>query len=418
MRIFLEIWETIRLAKQSLVANKLRSFLAMLGVMVGISIVILMGWLLKGLDDAVNRTFEIIGEDMLFIDRWDWTGRTRWQDTRNRKRVTVNQADELREMSEFAQFVIPNINNWGTKILYDGSQFDGMTCVGTTYENMYTPAGELQMGRYFNQLDEFKSNRVVVLGYNVWQSVFQNKDPIGKTIKLDGHKFEVIGVVKKRGTFMFDFIDNQFFIPLTTFDNVFKSSWRSVSIGVKAGSRENLDRVRDEITGHMRSIRNVRPGNDNDFSINETKAFESLIKDIRFQVWAIGIGLTMLSFTVGIIGIMNIMFVSVSERIKEIGIRKAMGAKRRDISLQFLVESSFLSFLGAFLAMIFCSIMAVAIAYALPKFIPEASFLSPYLPIEIFVIASLVSIFVGVLAGLIPAFRAARLDPVISLRTD
>lgn len=418
MRFLFEIFETIRSAFLSLLANKLRSFLAMLGVMVGISIVILMGWLLKGLDDAVNETFEIIGEDIIFIDRWDWTGKTKWRDTRNRKRVTLEHADYLREMSEFATHVIPNMNAWGSKIGYNGTEWDAFSTVGTTEDNAFTPVGELIEGRYFNAFENDYASNVVVLGYNAWKTIFEQKPATGKIVKINGRKFEVIGVVRKRGTFIFDYVDNQMFIPINTMTKQFNSRWKNVSIGVKAGTVQNLDRVRDEVTGLMRSIRNVRPGEENDFSINETKAFESLVEDIRKNVWLVGIGLTMLSFTVGIIGIMNIMFVSVSERIKEIGIRKALGAKRRDIALQFLIESSFLSFLGAILSIVFCSLIVVGLSLTIPKFIPEASFLKPFLPLEIFFIASGVSIFVGILAGLIPALRASRLDPVEALRSE
>jgi putative ABC transport system permease protein len=215
-----------------------------------------------------------------------------------------------------------------------------------------------------------------------------------------------------------DFIDNQVFIPLTTFNAVMGDFGRSFSIAVKAGSPDRLDYVRSQTRGHMRMIRNLDPWEEDDFSINETKAFESTVKEIRYTVWGIGIGMTVLSFVVGIIGIMNIMFVSVTERTKEIGIRKAIGAKKRSILLQFIVEAAALSFIGAIIAFLGCSGLVYLVATLVPKAVPELSFLSPVIPYQLLLIASVVSIFVGMLAGLIPAIRASNLDPVDALRYE
>ncbi len=413
---FIELIETLRIAWGALIANKLRSFLSSLGVMVGIFIVIMMGWLLDGLDGAMNKTFEILGEDMLFVDKYDWTGRKKWRDVRNRKNLDISQAKQLKEMHTSAQYIIPNMNKWGGRIYYKGNQLDGMTIVGTTYENAYTPAGDLIKGRYFNIYEDEKSKNVVILGHKAYKAIFPDGDAIDKVIKIGAWKFRVIGVVRKRGTFIFDYIDNQVFIPLGSFNKVFSLRWKSLSIGVKAGSIEKLDEVRDETIGHLRSIRNNKVGEEDDFSINETKAFAAQTEDIRRNVWLVGIALTSLSFIVGIIGIMNIMFVSVTERTKEIGIRKALGAKKREIWMQFLVESSFLSFMGAIIAMLSCSVLVALVSFIIPDYIPEADFLKPYLPVEFFLIASLVSIVVGIFAGLIPAVKASKLNPVDSLR--
>ena len=189
-------------------------------------------------------------------------------------------------------------------------------------------------------------------------------------------------------------------------------------ICVKAGGEEKLDEVREEAHGIMRQIRDIYPGDKDDYSINETKAFDRMLNQIRSVLWGVGIGMTVLSFAVGIIGIMNIMFVSVTERIKEIGIRKSIGAKRRSIWMQFLVEAATLSFLGAFVSIVICSLLAWAAATFLPEQIPELKFLKPYLPVQLLFIACFVSIAVGVMAGLIPAIRASRLDPVDALRYE
>lgn len=413
-----EIKESIVLSFEALRSNKLRSFLASLGVVIGISIVIMMGWLLGGLDKAMQDTFSIIGTDMLFVDKWDWTGNSNWRDTRNRKDITLNQAEQLKNLHGTAEYVIPNINQWSTTIEYDGNTYQGMTAVGTTAENAFTPVGNLLMGRYFNEFEEEYGSNVIVIGHMVYATIFKGENPIGETIKLNGRPMRVIGVIKKRGTMFFDFIDRQMFLPLKKYAGIWDIDKRSMSIGIKAGLDKDLDEVRTETIGLMRIIRNLKPNEMNDFSINETKAFEKSIENIRFTVYVIGIGMTLLAFVVGIIGIMNIMFVTVTERTKEIGIRKSLGAKKRSIWIQFLVESSFLCLIGAALSLLFCSLLAYFAATYLPNFIPEVGFLLPTLPVELFIIAAIVSVVVGLLAGIIPAIRAANLDPVEALRYD
>jgi len=413
-----EIKESIILSFDALRSNKLRAFLASLGVVIGISIVIMMGWLLGGLDKAMQDTFSVIGTDMLYVDKWDWTGGGKWDRMKNRKNITLRQAEQLKELHGTAEYVIPNINQWATSIEYEGETYAGMTAVGTTAENAYTPVGNLLLGRYFNDFEEEYGSNVIVIGYLVYATIFQGKDPIGKTIKLNGRPLRVIGVVEKRGTMFFDFIDRQMFLPLKKYAGIWNIDKKSMSIGIKAGLDKNLDEVRNETIGLMRIIKNLKPNEPNDFSINETKAFEKSIADIRLQVYTVGIGMTLLAFIVGIIGIMNIMFVTVTERTKEIGIRKSLGAKKRSIWIQFLVESSILCLLGAFLSLVMCSIIAYLAATYLPTYYPEIGFLLPVLPTELFIIAAIVSVVVGLLAGLIPAIRASNLDPVEALRFD
>lgn len=416
--MFTEIKEAIVISFEALNANKLRSFLASLGVVIGISVVIMMGWLLGGLDKAMQDTFSIIGTDMLYVDKWDWTGGQSWKDIQYRQDITQKQAEQLKELHHSAEYIIPNVNRWGTSVEYNGETYQGMTTVGTTAENGFTPVGNLLYGRFFNEFEEKYGSNVVVIGYLVYQAIFKGENPVGKTIKVEGKPLRVIGVVKQRGTMFFDFIDKQMFIPLKRYSSMWNMDRQSMSIGVKAGLNKNLDEVRTETIGLMRIIRNLKPNQPNDFSINETKAFEKSIQQIRLVIYSVGILLTSLAFIVGIIGIMNIMFVTVTERTKEIGIRKSLGAKRRSIWIQFLVEASFLCFMGALFSLIICSGIVYLAATYLPTYYPALGFLLPVLPTDLFVIATIVSIVVGLLAGLVPAIRAAKLDPVEALRFD
>jgi len=416
--ILLEIKESIKNAFESMKAAKLRSALASLGVVIGISFVILMGWILAGLDKAVEDTFNIIGKDMLYVDKWDWAGGKNWKEVQARKNITYEQATRFKKMMHSAEVVVPNARYWGGQVKYAGETYSGIGIEGVTYEYALTPMGSIERGRFFSEFEDRQGENVCVIGTIPAAQIFPDSNGIGKTIKINGRNFLIIGQVKKQGTMMMDFVDNVIYIPMKTFFSTFGYMNRSFTICVKAGSIASLEEVRAETEGIMRTIRNIKPGEENDFSINETKAFEKSFVTIRASVWGIGIGMTFLSFLVGMIGIMNIMFVSVTERTKEIGIRKAVGAKKRSILYQFLVEAAVLCIIGAIVSFIICSAIAYLAATYLPMWIEGLNFLSPIIPIRLLIIATIVSIAVGVLAGLIPAIRAANLDPIEALRYE
>ncbi len=413
-----EFYEAVNLAIEALNSNKMRSLLASLGVVIGISIVIIMGWLINNMDRALTDTFNIIGEDMMYVDKYDWSGGKSWSSLRNRKDIKYEQTIALKEKVKTAEVVLPNLNQWGATLTYNGDNYKGISLVGTTFENAKTPAGSMDLGRYYNEMEDEYGSNVIVIGHAVSKNIFKEQNPLGQFIKLKGHKLQVIGVVVKRGTVMMSFIDNQCFLPVKTFRKIFGNNFRSISAAVKAGGKENLDKVRDEVQGAMRSIRNIEPGKADDFSINETKAFEDSVKQIKVVVYSVGIGMTLLSFIVGMIGIMNIMFVSVVERTREIGIRKAVGAKNSTILMQFIIESSILCFIGSLLSIIICSILSFATVKLILSYNEDLTFLTPILPYELLIIAVIVSVFVGILAGLMPAIRAAKLNPVDALRYE
>ncbi|MCX7879687.1 MAG: ABC transporter permease [Ignavibacteria bacterium] len=419
MRILTEIVESIKISLDSIRANKLRSFLATLGVVIGISFVVLMGWAISGLDKALMDSINLIGEDMLYIDKWDWSGGKSWKEVRNRKSITLRQANQLISELTLAEIAVPGATFWGANAKSEGIDFTGIIVYGTTADYSLLPSGEVEKGRFFTKFEEQLNKKVVVLGHKVVSSLFPETDPIGKIIKLEGYEFEVIGVMKKQGTMLLDFVDDRIYIPLGSFMQLFGGTHtRNISIGIKAGNLDRMDDVREEARGIMRRIRNLKPWQEDDFSINETKAFEEIVSTFRLYVWGIGLGMTVLSFIVGIIGIMNVMFVSVTERTKEIGIRKSVGAKNRSILLQFLVESSTLCLVGALTSIFVCSILVFATANILPKFVPATAFLQKFLPFEFVLYATIVAIFVGILAGLLPAMRASRIDPIESLRYE
>jgi len=416
--IFQESAEAFKMAIDSMRTNKLRSLLAALGVVIGISFVILMGWVLGGLDGALEETVNLMGEDVLYVDQWDWAGGHNWRKEEYRKPITIEQANDFCSKIKSAEVAVPLSYAGGAKVKYGNNQYNGMMIQGTKSEFSNTPSGAILEGRFFSEIEEKYGSNVAVIGFGVFTTLFPDSFALNKDIRINGHKFLIIGVIKKRATYMTDFMDQRIYMPLEAFKSTFGKFNRSLNVVVKAGGKERLDEVRAETEGLMRTVRNLKPGQENDFSINETKAFEESLAAIRIAVWGIGIGMTVLSFIVGIIGIMNIMFVSVAERTKEIGIRKAIGAPRRSILIQFIIEAAVLCLAGAVISLAGCSILIYLTATILPKYVSELEFLKPFIPLNLLLIASLVSIIVGILAGLIPATRAARLNPVDALRYE
>ncbi len=410
--------EIIKQVLDSLLANKLRSILSALGVVIGISFVILMGWALATLDLAFEKTLNIIGSDMIYVDKFDWSGGKSWKLIRQRKNITLKHANELISRLKSAELAIPVLRKWTGNVKYKNENFSGLITTGTTYDYSLTPAGTIEEGRFYSIFEDMYTKNVAVLGYKVAQTMFPGGDAIGQTIKLNDYKFEVIGIVEKKGVLFIDFIDNQIFIPLRTFISIYGDLNRSVEIAIKSPSIEELENVRSETIGLMRELRNLKPYQEDDFSINETQMFRSSIDKIATYIWSIGIGMTALSFIVGIIGIMNIMFVSVTERTKEIGIRKTVGAKKVNILIQFIIEATTLCLIGAFVAFLLCSIIIFFGAIIIENSIPSLDFVPLFLPLRLFAISTVLAFIVGILAGIVPAIRAANFDPVDALRYE
>ncbi|MGB9913174.1 MAG: ABC transporter permease, partial [Candidatus Kapaibacteriota bacterium] len=213
MRFFTEFSEGIRLSFESIISNKLRAFLATLGVVIGISFVVLMGWAISGLDKALQDSINLIGEDMLYIDKWDWSGGKKWKEVRNRKEITYQQAKQLISQLTLAEIAVPGATTWNAQVKANGITYSGINIYGTTADYGRLPAGDVEMGRFFSYYEERETRPVAVIGHKVAKTLFQEENPIGKIIKLQGHSFEVIGVVKKQGTMLLDFIDDRIYIP-------------------------------------------------------------------------------------------------------------------------------------------------------------------------------------------------------------
>ncbi|HAP34613.1 MAG TPA: hypothetical protein DCQ28_01230, partial [Bacteroidetes bacterium] len=266
----------------------------------------------------------------------------------------------------------------------------------------------IEMGRFFSAAESNGDRPVTVLGYTVAEKLFPKETPLGKYVKLGAHTFRVIGVVAKQGSFLGMNMDDQAIIPITNFLQKFSNRHRPMDIRVKAANINDLENTKEELRGILRKARGVKPGAKDDFAINQQEMFIQTFNQIGGVIAAIGLFITALSLFVGAIGIMNIMFVSVTERTKEIGIRKAIGARRSTILLQFLIESAALSLMGG--------IIGIIISYPLSLLINQI--LPTSMPISVVAIAILISLIVGVVSGFLPANRASKMDPVEALRHE
>lgn len=408
--------ESFNMAYSALLSNKMRATLAMLGVVIGITFVLLMGWLISGLDKAFEVTLSTFGEDVLYVDKWDWSGGADWKELRNRKDITYEQYKKVRDrlLASGLELIMPSVSKMNGKVGYDDIVASNVMIQATTHEYPQTVGNKIADGRFFNEQENESGSLVCIIGHTVGENIFPKMDPIGKEIKIEGIPYKIIGLMKKNGGFGPSFLDNQVIVPIKRFFSQFGNK-RSIEIDVKIGSKNTakIEDARYEIKSVMRQVRGIAPDGKDDFTINSQDQFKKNFDQMRVVVWGIGLFMTGLSFLVGSIGIMNIMFVSVTERTKEIGIRKALGATRNSILTQFLIESIVLCLLGALVGLALTSATAYIASAKL-----DIEYISSSLnPLQV-VLAVFVAVFVGALAGSIPAYRAATINPIDALRAD
>ena len=299
-----------------------------------------------------------------------------------------------------------------TTVKAGGASVNGVYVAGANADYGRILIADFQEGRLYNETESDSARQVCVLGYDVAQALFPGRSPLGSTVIVQGQPFTVIGVLVRQGSFLglFSF-DNQMLMPLGVFRKFFGIRNDNTELQVKIKDKNRLEEAREELLGAMRRVRGLEPGVRDNFSINEGQAFKKQLDPIKQGIAFAGLFVTGLSLFVGAIGIMNITFVSVRERTKEIGTRKALGARRRTILLQFLIEAVSICAAGGVVGLALTYGMCMAVKTAMPNFPLEFS-------VSLVVTSMFVAIATGVISGFVPALGASRLDPVVALRYE
>jgi putative ABC transport system permease protein len=371
--------------------------------------VTLMNAVSNGMDAEFDKSMAMIGQNVIYVEKQPWNRgpNSKWWEYRSRRDMQLDYVEEIREASRLASDVSAEAAT-GASIRYKDVSADGVFLAGVTDRYFDTAGLNIESGRVFTAEEVRRGAKVTVLGATIADKLFDRENPLGKEIRVGGQEFRVVGILEKQGKFLgLADMDRRAITPITAYGQIF-SLRGDIQIAVKFPSEEVMREGEYEIEGIMRRIRGLDATEKNDFELNKPEAFEAQLSSFKSGLYLVGGGLTALSLIIGGIGVMNIMFVSVRERTKEIGIRKAVGAKAWEILYQFLIEAVVMCLMGG--------LVGLALAYPLSILINQIFIAT--IDISVVIAAFILCSLVGLLFGFIPAYKAAKSDPIESLRYE
>jgi putative ABC transport system permease protein len=404
------VGETLRLALDSLRAHKLRSFLTLLGVILAVMTLVSVMSVVAGLNFYVADRIANLGANVFMVDRFGIiTSQDEWVKAQKRPLLTLEEYDWLHDNMKTARSVAAM--GWVTtdirsgNILLENTRVTGATANYTDMRNI-----GLAAGRYFTEADDLHHSPICFIGADVAKKFFDNVDPIGKTIRAGTHSYEVVGVATAIGTAFGQSQDNYMLIPLVTYYKEWHTQQDWLAIFVQAPSTETMDATKDEATLLLRARRHLPWNAKDNFAVLGADSIMSLWKELTGNLFGVAVGLTAVFLVVGGIVIMNIMLASVTERTREIGLRRSLGARKKHIVLQFVTESAMLAAIGGLIGIIF--------AYGIVALGRASTSIPMQTPVSAVILSLSVSTGVGLFFGIYPAMRAAKLDPIEALRAD
>jgi putative ABC transport system permease protein len=411
VRATAEVAEGVRIAVLSLAGDRLRSALTTLGIVIGVMTVIAIVAIIQGLDRSFEAQMANLGAHTIYVAKWKWFhGHDDWWEMRNRKNLGPAELRAIEEEALTATAVAPMAAQRAT-VTRAEHEVSNVQVTGTSPRYLDTNGGDVAVGRFLTDPDVQLSRNAVVLGAEVAQRLFEGtkgEEILGRKVLVSGVPFTVVGVMARRGRMLSIDLDVNVLMPYTTMLRDL-GSHRSIMIAV-ATRPGRLEALEDELTGILRRVRHVPPEKNDDFSLNRQDQVLRIYRQLTGALYGVAIGVGLITLVVGGIGIMNIMLVSVTERTREIGVRRALGARRRTILLQFLVESSVVAALGGAAG----TVLGLGVAQLVALLTPLAAAVTP----SAVVLGLGFSAGVGVVFGSWPAWRAARLDPVEALRYE